>query len=101
MRNMDKDQINKHVMDGYVGVKFEAVQCANELSKHASDFYSSFKETCERLKAHDMTVANAGNMSIKCEDGFLITSSGSNLGCLEENELVFIEKCDVENEKVY
>ncbi len=48
-----------------------------------------------------MTPANAGNLSIRHGVGFFISASGSNLGRLEENELIFVEHCGVESGKVF
>jgi L-fuculose-phosphate aldolase len=41
-----------------------------------------------------MTPANGGNVSIRHGNGLLISASGSNLGCLEKNELTFLKHCD-------
>lgn len=98
---MNNDNQRKHLLDGYMGVKFQAIQCSDELPPEAADLYVLFKRTCDRLKTHHMTPANAGNSSIRHGDGLLISASGSNLGCLEKNELPFVEHCDLEAERVY
>jgi len=97
---MNQVQGNKKLMDGYVGVKFRAIQCSEEVPPETSGFYTLFKRICDRLKVHDMTPANAGNLSIRHRDGLIITASGSNLGNFEENELIFVKKCRVEDELV-
>ena len=97
---MNQVQGKKKLMDGYVGVKFRAIQCSEEVPPETSGFYTLFKRICDRLKVHDMTPANAGNLSIRYRDGLIITASGSNLGNFEENELIFVKKCRVEDELV-
>ena len=97
---MNQVQGKKKLMDGYVGVKFRAIQCSEEAPPETSGFYTLFKRICDRLKVHDMTPANAGNLSIRYRDGLIITASGSNLGNFEENELIFVKKCRVEDELV-
>jgi L-fuculose-phosphate aldolase len=47
-----------------------------------------------------MTPANAGNLSVRFGDGFFISASGSNLGCIEKTELALVERCDVKAEHV-
>lgn len=97
---MNQVQGKKKLMDGYVGVKFRAIQCSEEVPPETSGFYTLFKRICDRLKVHDMTPANAGNLSIRYRDGLIITASGSNLGNFEENELIFVKKCRMEDELV-
>ena len=93
-------QGEKYLLNGYVGVKFQTIQQSNELRPEVADLYAVFKRTCDRLKAHDMTPANAGNLSMRFGDGFFISASGANLGCIEEDELILVERCDVEVECV-
>jgi len=100
VQEMNQGQQRKHLLDGYVGVKFQTIQRSDKLRPEAVDLYVVFKRTCDRLKAHDMTPANAGNVSILFGDGFFISASGSNLGTIEKNELTFVEVCDVEAERV-
>jgi hypothetical protein len=92
--------MNKRLLDGYVGVKFQPIQQSDKLRPEAADLYIVFKRTCDRLKAHDMTPANAGNVSVRFGEGFFISASGSNLGCIEKHELTLVERCDVEGECV-
>ncbi len=93
-------QGEKHLLNDYVGVKFQTTQQSNKLRPEVADLYVVFKRTCDRLKAHDMAPANAGNLSIRFGDGFFITASGANLGGIEENDLILVERCDVEGECV-
>jgi len=92
--------MDKRLLDGYIGVKFKALQRSDELRPEAEDLYRVFKHTCDLLKAHHMTPANGGNVSTRFGEGFFISAAGCNLGCVEENELIFVERCDVEAECV-
>jgi L-fuculose-phosphate aldolase len=93
-------QQNKQLLDGYVGVKFKAVQRSEEPIRETTDLYVLFRRNCDRLKAYNMTPANGGNVSIRHGNGFIISASGSNLGYFEEDELTFVEQCDDKNECV-
>jgi len=97
---MNHFEKNKSLLEGYVGVKFHAVQVSTELMSEAADLYGAFEATCNRLSRHDMTPANAGNLSVRHGDGFFISSSGCNLGCMEMEELIFVERCDAGAEEV-
>jgi L-fuculose-phosphate aldolase len=99
-QEMNQGRRNKHLLDGYVGVKFRTIKRSDRLPSEAADLYVVFKRTCDRLKAHDMTSANAGNVSVRFGEGFFISASGSNLGCIEKNELALVERCDVKAERV-
>ena len=90
----------KQLLDGYVGVKFKALLISRKLPLGAADSYDAFQRACMRLKKHGMTPANGGNVSVRFGRGFVISSSGCNLGCIEENELVLVERCNVRSEKV-
>jgi L-fuculose-phosphate aldolase len=86
---MSDVQKKKKLMHGYIGVKFQADKLSEGLPFEDADLYLAFKRTCDRLEAYDMTPANGGNVSIRHGNGLLISASGSNLGCLEKNELTF------------
>lgn len=98
---MGRNPKDKRLMEGYIGIKFNAIQRSKEPLPGTSGFYSEFKCVCERLRAKDMTYANAGNLSVRYQNGLIITSTGSNLGCLEKDELVYVEQCHVSDEKVF
>lgn len=100
---MSSNKKKKSLMKGYIGVKFKAVQLSKKNLKDALKLYPIFKRVCEKLKENNMTSANAGNMSIRHQQkGFFITSSGSNLGCLEDNEITYVENCNLRaNQLIY
>ena len=100
MKGANGAQGGRQLLEGYVGVKFQPIQRSGKLRPEVADLYVVFKRTCDRLKAHDMTPANAGNLSIRFGDGFFISASGANLGSIEEKELIFVERCDVKAECV-
>lgn len=97
---MNEGRTTKRLLDGYIGVKFEAIQSSEELPRKTTDLYPVFSRTCDRLKAHNMTPTNAGNLSIRCTGGLIISASGCNLGCIEQEELIFVEHCDAEAKHV-
>ena len=92
---------HKQLLDGYVGVKFKALLISRKLPPGAADCYDAFHRTGMRLRKHGMTPANGGNVSVRLGGGFVITSSGCNLGCIEKNELVLVERCNVRSESVH
>ena len=47
-----------------------------------------------------MAPANGGNISTRFADGFLITASGCNLGCVEDDEIVYVSDFSLENKWV-
>lgn len=90
----------KELMEGYVGVKFKAVQLSSDMSLVAKNLFSPFKKSACLLKEYGMTPKNGGNISLKRGNGMIITTSGANLGCLEENEIVFVRRCSVQDRTV-
>ena len=42
-----------------------------------------------------------GNMSVRLEEGFAITSSGCNLDRIERNDIVRVDRCDPDHEVVH
>ena len=91
----------KILLNGYVGVKFKAIQVSAAALSDTVDFLHVFKKNGDRLNAYGMTPANGGNISVRKGNGFFITASGCNLGSIESNELISVERCDLEEEKVY
>lgn len=87
-------------MEGYVGVRFNASSISQTTPAGLKKYYPLFKSVCQILKENKMTYANAGNMSIAFKNGFIITSTGSNLGSLKKTELVYVEKCSLKKNVV-
>lgn len=87
----------KELMDGYVGVKFRAIQLSSDMPLVIKAIFPLFKQSAQLLKEYGMTPKNGGNISLKRVDGMVITSSGSNLGSLEEDEIVHVRKCSIED----
>lgn len=90
----------KEIMDGYVGVKFKTILLDTKVTFNADEIFSLFQKHCKRLKRHGMTQQNAGNISVRHGAGLIITTSGSNLGSLEQNEIVYVQKCSIEDSTV-
>lgn len=97
---MDEDKQKKILMDGYVGVKFDAVRISPDQPSEAVRLFPLFQEACNELNKYGMTPANGGNISLRLGNGIVISSSGSNLGCIEKEELVFVESCDADKKRV-
>ena len=92
--------MDKSVLDGYIGIKFNAV-CIEERPPYpCEEFIPSFKENGKRLLDYNMAPANGGNMSAVFQKGFLITASACNLGCIEDDEIVYVEEFSIENKLV-
>lgn len=92
--------MEKSILDGYVGVKFQAACVDEKLPAACKDYISSFIENGKRLLDYNMAPANGGNMSTRWDKGFLITASGCNLGCVEDNEVIYVEDYSIENKMV-
>jgi len=90
----------KALMNGYVGVKFSAIQITQEVPPFVKVLFARFKRSAESLREYGMTPKNGGNISLKRAKGFIITSSGSNLGTLEESEIVYVQRCSIEEQQV-
>ena len=87
----------KELMDGYAGVKFKTLLLDPEIGFNIDDIFSRFQKNCRLLKRHGMTPQNAGNISARHNKGFIITTSGSNLGRLQRDEIVYVRKCVIED----
>jgi len=85
------------LMDGYVGVKFKTLLLNSEIGFNIEDTFACFQKNCRLLKRHGMTPQNAGNISVRHNKGFIITTSGSNLGSLQRDEIVYVRKCVIED----
>lgn len=90
----------KKLMDGYVGIKFEARKLEPELPEELRSIFTQFKKTCDLLKKHEMTPANGGNISVRApadagQGGrFLITAAGCNMGLIEPKEMILVKGCE-------
>ena len=87
-------------MDGYVGIKYRPVKIDQNLPVGFDRLFHEFSQCAAKLKNHGMAQQNAGNMSMKFAGGFAITSSGSNLGQLDPDEIVLVKECSPETEEV-
>ncbi len=92
--------MNKAILNGYIGIKFEAICMDKKLPAPGEEYKTSFKENGLRLLQYNMAPANGGNMSTRFEKGFLITASGCNLGCVEDDEITYVEEFSLENKLV-
>ncbi len=86
--------MQKGLLDGYVGVKFQHERSELEPPAGIPALVRRFLLAGRHLAAHGMAPLNGGNMSVRLGSGFAVTASGSNLGILEPDEVVFVEACD-------
>ena len=91
----------RRTLPGYVGVKFDAV-CRNDTQgRECTELHPLFLEQGQKLGRYGMAPANGGNMSIRLQRGFAITSSGCNLGGIEPDDIVWVHSCDPKREEVH
>jgi len=94
------DEKGKELMNGYVGVKFDAIKLDEELPHGFDEIFPLFKKCADLASKHSMVPQNAGNFSMRFADGMAITASGANLKVLEKEEIVYVPYCSVEEMKV-
>jgi ribulose-5-phosphate 4-epimerase/fuculose-1-phosphate aldolase len=92
--------MKKKILDGYIGIKFNATQLDSALPENGEEYIPFFQENGKRLLEYNMAPANGGNMSARYKEGFLITASGCNLGYIEDDEIIFVEEFSIENKIV-
>ena len=92
--------MDKSLLDGYIGIKFQAECISSKLPFKCMKCISSFKENGKILYDNDMAPANGGNMSLRYEKGFLITASECNLGHIEDNEIIYVEEYSIKDKVV-
>lgn len=92
--------MGKEILDGYIGIKFETICIDKNLPGSCEEYITSFKENGLRLLQYNMAPANGGNMSTRFQTGFLITASRCNLGCVEDDEITYVEEFSLENKLV-
>ena len=91
----------KTLLEGYVGVKFDAVCAGADLPAKEQPLHGTFKACGDLLREHGMTPANGGNLSQRVGgDQLLITTSGCNLGCVDPRELALVTGCSLDHERV-
>ncbi len=92
--------MQKGLLEGYVGVKFTPECAGVRPPAGAAALIEGLCAAGRRLAVHGMAPLNGGNMSVRLGKGFVVTASGSNLGILEPDELVYVEACDVAEQRV-
>lgn len=91
----------KELLDGYVGIKFDAICESAEVPEEVSDLFEDFRYNTLRLKEYNMTPKNGGNISCRVSGGFAISASGCNLGIMEPHEVIYVTSCSVEEKSVH
>lgn len=90
----------KKLLEGYVGVKFRCCCEGASMPAPCRDLYPLFRQCGDRLREHGMTPANGGNLSQRQGSAMVITTSGCNLGTVEEDELALVSACSLERQSV-
>ena len=88
--------MKKGLMDGYVGVKFETERVDDPIPAGVSALVRRMVQAGQHLAMHGMAPLNGGNMSVRLGEGFVVTASGSNLGVIEPDELVYVDGFEVD-----
>lgn len=87
------------IIHDFVRIRYEDIEIKDELLKSELNNYRQrsdpvIREIGERLESLQLNGATAGCLSIRLTKGFLITTSGSSLGDLKEDELSLVYDCD-------
>lgn len=88
--------MKKGLLDGYVGVKFETERVEIPAPAGVYALVRRMVQAGQHLGMHGMAPLNGGNMSVRLGTGFVVTASGSNLGIIEPDELVYVDGFDVD-----
>jgi ribulose-5-phosphate 4-epimerase/fuculose-1-phosphate aldolase len=86
--------VKKGLLDGYVGVKFAHERLPQCAPADVATLWPHFRLVGKILGSHGMAPLNGGNMSARLGQGLVVTSSGSNLGILEADELVYVDSAE-------
>ncbi len=80
------------------GVKYDARQVPEDegFRKIVNENYSAFREMGGSLSDMDLTRGSAGCLSMRVNRGFLVTSSGSQIGSLSKEELSLVRRVEDE-----
>jgi ribulose-5-phosphate 4-epimerase/fuculose-1-phosphate aldolase len=92
--------MTKQLLEGYVGVKFRPICSDGARPAACARLHETFRRCGELLLHHDMAPANGGNLSQRAAEGFVVTTSGCNLGLIEPEELSLVQGCSLEEEWV-
>jgi ribulose-5-phosphate 4-epimerase/fuculose-1-phosphate aldolase len=92
--------MKRQILDGYVGIKFEATCERCETPAECARLHEAFRVCGERLASHGMAPANGGNLSQAVTGGIVITTAGCNLGIIEPDELALVRGCSLDEARV-
>lgn len=81
----------------YQDKRIDSDKMNNKLNKYRNKYLSNFQSIGKFLLKNNLNLPTAGCISIKVPDGFLITSSGSDLASLSKCELCLIHSWDKKN----
>lgn len=84
----------------FTSKKDKSTDKTNKLRLLRNKYFNDFYEIGEFLKKHDLNLPTAGCLSIKVNDGFIITSSGSDLPYLRDDEISLITSWNERNNQI-
>jgi len=85
-------------MEKYIGVKFQP-EVKNKPVKHSC--IKNMISAGNRLGDEGMVFANAGNLSVKTKNGFIISAAGTQLDRLDKADFVLVTGCDIKKKIVH
>ncbi len=78
----------------YIDKKVYRKELLKKLSNYRRKYFKEFSRVGVFLKENNLNLHSAGCMSLRVEDGFLITSSGSDLSELKEKNISLVSAWD-------
>lgn len=84
----------------YTDKKIDQKDLLEILHSYRKKYFEEFAQIGDFLKKNSLNLYSAGCMSIKVDEGFLITSSGSDMSELKEQNISFIKRWDEKNNTV-
>ncbi len=84
----------------YEGVKFKTVFAGSSVSEAPTRQLKELVGWCRRFSDLMLVATEAGNLSFRLGDGFVITPSGKSKAELSPDDLVEVVNCDIEKREV-
>lgn len=85
----------------YEPIEIKDTGLSQSLENYRKQYFPKMREIGQKLEDMKLNGGTAGCMSVRLEKGFLITTSGSKLGTLVENDLSWVLECDEKQNKVW
>ncbi|MGE8012810.1 MULTISPECIES: class II aldolase/adducin family protein [Bacillus] len=102
------EKVNDSIIYDFNKIRFKSIQVLNDDTDESftwhrtiKNVYEEFKEVGGKLVTYGLTNGSKGCISKRVEKGFVITSSGCELGNIKMEELVWVQHVDHLNNEVY